>query len=49
MKPLMLAPEQYQNVLEAAGMKVESRRFTNRLPLAHILFVANKSSAEPAL
>jgi SAM-dependent methyltransferase len=47
-QPLMLSAEQYQNVLEGAGMEVESRRFRNRLPLAHILFIAKRPLAEPA-
>ena len=46
--PLMLSPEQYRNVLEGAGMVVETRRFRNLLPLAHILFVAKKPLTEIA-
>lgn len=46
--PLMLSAAQYQGALEEAGMAVESRRFRNRLPLAHILFVAKKPSPEAA-
>ncbi len=45
-KPLMLSPERYQSALEACGMQVELRRFRNRLPLAHILFVARKPLLE---
>ena len=45
-QPLMLSPERYQSALEAAGMQVESRRFRNRLPLAHILFVARRPPLE---
>jgi uncharacterized protein (DUF2062 family)/SAM-dependent methyltransferase len=41
-RPLMLAAADYHCVLENSGMKVEQRRFRNRLPLAHILFVAKK-------
>ena len=48
-QPLMLSPERYQSALEAAGMQVESRRFRNRLPLAHILFVAQAAAGETAL
>jgi hypothetical protein len=33
-------------VLENSGMKVEQRRFRNRLPLAHILFIAEKPLAK---
>jgi uncharacterized protein (DUF2062 family)/2-polyprenyl-3-methyl-5-hydroxy-6-metoxy-1,4-benzoquinol methylase len=46
MKPLMLSAEQYRAVLENAGMNVQSRRFRNLLPLAHILFIARKPLAE---
>jgi len=45
-RPLMLHAEQYKNVLEDAGMQVETRRFRNRLPLAHILFIAKRPLAE---
>jgi uncharacterized protein (DUF2062 family) len=41
-RPLMLAAAEYHSVLENAGMQVEERRFRNRLPLAHILFIAKK-------
>jgi uncharacterized protein (DUF2062 family)/SAM-dependent methyltransferase len=47
-RPLMLAAADYHGVLEAAGMQVEERRFRNRLPLAHILFVAKKTFTEAA-
>lgn len=47
-KPLTLPAAQYQSVLESAGMQVEERRFRNRLPLAHILFVAKKPLTEDA-
>ena len=47
-RPLMLSAPQYQRVLENAGMQVEDRRFRNRLPLAHILFIAKKPFAEAA-
>lgn len=45
-QPLMLAPERYQSALESAGMQVESRRFRNRLPLAHILFIVRRPLQE---
>lgn len=48
-RPLMLSPERYQSALESAGMRVECRRFRNHLPLAHILFIANRPSVERAL
>lgn len=48
-QPLMLSPERYRSALESAGMRVESRRFRNRLPLAHILFIANRPPEEKAL
>jgi uncharacterized protein (DUF2062 family)/SAM-dependent methyltransferase len=44
-KPLTLPAAQYQSVLENAGMHVEEHRFRNRLPLAHILFIAKKPLA----
>ncbi|HEV2619025.1 MAG TPA: DUF2062 domain-containing protein [Acidobacteriaceae bacterium] len=47
-RPLILSAPQYQRVLEDAGMQVETRRFRNRLPLAHILFIAKKPFAETA-
>jgi SAM-dependent methyltransferase len=47
-RPLMLAAADYHGVLEAAGMQVEERRFRNRLPLAHILFIAKKTFTEAA-
>jgi uncharacterized protein (DUF2062 family)/SAM-dependent methyltransferase len=47
-RPLMLPAVEYRSVLEQAGMQVEERRFRNRLPLAHILFVAKKPAAEDA-
>jgi uncharacterized protein (DUF2062 family)/2-polyprenyl-3-methyl-5-hydroxy-6-metoxy-1,4-benzoquinol methylase len=47
-RPLMLSAAEYHSVLENAGMQVEERRFRNRLPLAHILFIAKKPLAETA-
>jgi len=47
-RPLMLPAIEYRRVLEDAGMQVEQRRFRNRLPLAHILFIAKKPIAEGA-
>jgi SAM-dependent methyltransferase len=47
-QPLMLPASAYRTVLEKAGMQVEERRFQNRLPLAHILFIAKKPTAESA-
>jgi uncharacterized protein (DUF2062 family)/SAM-dependent methyltransferase len=47
-RPLMLSAAEYHSVLENAGMQVEQRRFRNRLPLAHILFIAKKPLAESA-
>jgi len=41
-RPLMLSAGEYRSALENAGMHVEERRFRNRLPLAHILFVAKR-------
>jgi uncharacterized protein (DUF2062 family)/SAM-dependent methyltransferase len=47
-RPLMLSAAEYHSVLENAGMKVEEHRFRNRLPLAHILFIAKKPLAAAA-
>jgi uncharacterized protein (DUF2062 family)/SAM-dependent methyltransferase len=48
-RPLMLSAAEYLGALENAGMQVEERRFRNRLPLAHILFIAKKPMAEGAV
>jgi trans-aconitate methyltransferase len=48
-RPMILSAAQYQNALQEAGMKVESRRFRNRLPLVHILFLARRPATESAL
>jgi uncharacterized protein (DUF2062 family)/SAM-dependent methyltransferase len=48
LRPLTLSAAEYHSVLENAGMQVEQRRFRNRLPLAHILFIATKPLAEAA-
>lgn len=47
-RPLTLRAAEYRRVLEGAGMRVEELRFRNRLPLAHILFIARKQLAEVA-
>jgi uncharacterized protein (DUF2062 family)/SAM-dependent methyltransferase len=47
-RPLMLSAAEYRGALEKAGMQVEERRFRNRLPLVHILFIAKKPMAEAA-
>jgi uncharacterized protein (DUF2062 family) len=47
-RPLMLSAAEYRAALENAGMQLEERRFRNRLPLAHILFIARKPLAEAA-
>jgi uncharacterized protein (DUF2062 family)/SAM-dependent methyltransferase len=47
-QPLTLPASEYLGVLKNAGMHVEERRFRNRLPLAHILFIAKKPLAEDA-
>ena len=46
--PRILPVVEYRGALENAGMMVEERRFENRLPLAHVLFVARKPLAEAA-
>jgi SAM-dependent methyltransferase len=45
-RPRMLSIAEYRRALENAGMQLEERHFQNRLPLAHVLFVARKPSAE---
>jgi uncharacterized protein (DUF2062 family)/trans-aconitate methyltransferase len=47
-RPRVLSIAEYRGALENAGMQLEERRFENRLPLAHVLFVARKSLAEAA-
>jgi len=47
-RPLTLPAAEYHRVLESAGLRVEERRFRNRLPLAHILFIAKKPLTEAA-
>jgi len=47
-RPLMLSAAEYRGALENAGMQLEERRFRNRLPLAHIIFIAKKPLAEAA-
>jgi uncharacterized protein (DUF2062 family)/SAM-dependent methyltransferase len=41
-RPLILPAAEYRSVIENTGMQVEERRFRNRLPLAHILFIVRK-------
>jgi SAM-dependent methyltransferase len=47
-RPLILSAEQYRSTLQGAGMQVEERRFRNRLPLAHLLFLARRPAPESA-
>jgi SAM-dependent methyltransferase len=47
-RPRMLSIAEYRGALENAGMQLEERRFQNRLPLTHILFIARKPLAEAA-
>jgi uncharacterized protein (DUF2062 family)/trans-aconitate methyltransferase len=47
-RPRMLSIAEYRGALENAGMQLEERHFQNRLPLAHVLFVARKPLAEVA-
>lgn len=47
-RPTILEAAQYESALQQVGMKVESRRFRNRLPLAHILFLARRPATESA-
>jgi uncharacterized protein (DUF2062 family)/trans-aconitate methyltransferase len=41
-RPVVLSEEEYGRALEKAGLHVDARRLRNRLPLAHVLFVAAK-------
>jgi uncharacterized protein (DUF2062 family) len=41
-RPTMLSAVEYRSALEDAGMQFEERRLRNRLPLAHIVFIATK-------
>jgi uncharacterized protein (DUF2062 family) len=43
--PVVLAAEEYRTSLEKAGLQVTQRRFRNRLPLAHLLFIGVKPQA----
>jgi len=47
-RPMILPAAQYRTALQEAGMAVESRRFRNRLPLAHILLLARRPATESA-
>ena len=47
-RPRMLSIADYRGALENAGMQLEERRFQNRLPLTHVLFVARKPVVEGA-
>jgi uncharacterized protein (DUF2062 family)/SAM-dependent methyltransferase len=47
-RPRVLSIAEYRGAVEDSGMQLEERRFQNRLPLAHVLFVARKSLAETA-
>ena len=49
LRPQILSVAEYRTVLEDAGMQLEEHYFRNRLPLAHVLFVAKKSVAEARL
>jgi len=48
-RPRMLSIAEYRGALENTGMQFEERHFQNRLPLAHVLFVARKSLTETTL
>jgi uncharacterized protein (DUF2062 family)/trans-aconitate methyltransferase len=47
-RPQILSIAEYRSLLKNAGMQLEERHFTNRLPLAHILLVARKPWPEAA-
>ncbi len=48
LKPTVLPAAEYRRALSEAGLRVEERRFRNRLPIAHVLFVAEKA-ADPSV
>ncbi|MGH9497081.1 MAG: DUF2062 domain-containing protein [Candidatus Sulfotelmatobacter sp.] len=48
-RPQILSIPEYRSVLENVGMQLEERYFRNRLPLAHVLFVARKPATEAGL
>lgn len=45
-RPTMLSAVEYRSALEEAGMQFREHRFRNRLPLAHIVFIATKTPFE---
>lgn len=45
-RPQVLSIAEYRSALENAGLQLEERRFQNRLPLTHVLFVARKPPAK---
>jgi uncharacterized protein (DUF2062 family) len=47
-RPTILRAAQYRSALNEVGMEVVERRFRNRLPLAHILFLARRPAVESA-
>lgn len=47
-RPTILSAARYRTALNEAGMQVEERSFRNRLPLAHILFLARRPATENA-
>ncbi|MCL4488915.1 MAG: DUF2062 domain-containing protein [Chloroflexi bacterium] len=49
LRPSNLPVDEYRQALRAAGMAVAERRFRNRLPLAHVLFIAVKPPAEASI
>ena len=38
--PVILSAAEYREALEGAGLQVDERRIQNRLPIAHLLFIA---------
>jgi uncharacterized protein (DUF2062 family)/predicted TPR repeat methyltransferase len=47
-RPLMLSETEYRIVLESSGVDIDVRRLRNRLPLAHLVFVARKPARKEA-
>jgi hypothetical protein len=47
-RPMILSAAQYRSALSEAGCRSRCAAFRNRLPLAHILFLARRPAVESA-
>ena len=43
--PVVLSAAEYQGAFDGTGLQIDQRRFRNRLPIAHLLFVVSKPGA----